>query len=176
MAELTRQLPRQPAPRFRSTIMRISKGMVVISCLMLTVMLVISTADVAGRYFFTHPIDGTFEIVSMSFVICGAFAIGYTQLVKGHIAINILTDRLKPRAQKILLIISHTISLAVCILVAWQGWGRMIDYYHKTLGGETLTLGMPLWPFMLMFALGFFWIAVIFIIDIYDTVREVAKR
>jgi TRAP-type transport system small permease protein len=176
MAELTQQLPRQQESRFRSTIMRISKGMVVISCVMLTAMLVISTADVIGRYFFTHPIDGTFEIVSMSFVICGAFAIGYTQLVKGHISVNIVTDRLKPKAQNILLLISHTMSLAGCILVAWQGWIRMIDYYHKDLGGETLTLGMPLWPFMLMLALGFFWIAVIFVIDIYDSVLEVRKR
>jgi hypothetical protein len=43
-------------------------------------------------------------------------------------------------------------------------------------GGETITLGITIWPFMLIFTLGFFWVTVIFAIDIYDSVVEVFKR
>ena len=175
MAELAEEIRRQESSRFRSIIMGISKGMVIISCVMLTAMLVISTADVAGRYFFSHPIEGTFELVSMAFVVCGAFAIGYTQLIKGHININIVSDRLKRRPRAGLYLFSHLVSLAACAMVGWQGWLRMTDYFHKTVGGQTVTIGLPIWPFMLIFSLGFFWVAFIFIIDIYDSIVEVMK-
>ncbi len=166
----------QQLSRFKSTIMRISKGGVVVSCFMLAVMMFISTADVLGRYFFLHPIDGTWEIVSMAFVVCGSFAIGYTQLIKGHIAINIFSDRLSPKARNILFIFSYLVATVASALITWQTWLRTVVYFHKTLGGETVTLGMPIWPFMLILTMGFFWIAVIFIIDIYDCFVEVLKR
>jgi TRAP-type C4-dicarboxylate transport system permease small subunit len=166
----------QQLSRFKSIVLKISKGGVVVSCIMLAVMMLISTADVFGRYFFLHPIDGTWEIVSMAFVVCGSFAIGYTQFIKGHIAINIFSDRLSPKARNILFIFSYLVCLVASALITWQTWLRMVVYFHKTLGGETVTLGMPIWPFMLILAMGFFWVAVIFIIDIYDCFREVLKR
>jgi TRAP-type C4-dicarboxylate transport system permease small subunit len=166
----------QELSKFKSIVLKISKGGVVVSCLSLVVMMLNSTADVFGRYFFLHPIDGTWEIVSMAFVVCGAFAIGYTQFIKGHIQINILSDRLNPRVGAFIALIGYIIGLAGSVLIAWQTWLRMAVYFHKTLGGVTVTLSIPIWPFMLILALGFFWLAIIFIIDIYDAVREVIKR
>jgi TRAP-type C4-dicarboxylate transport system permease small subunit len=171
MAQQTQELS-----RFKSIVLKISKGGVVVSCFSLVVMMVNSTADVLGRYFFLHPIDGTWEIVSMSFVVCGSFAIGYTQFIKGHIQINILSDRLAPRARAVIALIGYIIGLAGSILIGWQTWLRMWVYAHKTLGGVTVTLSIPIWPFMLILALGFFWLAVILLIDMYDSIREVIKR
>jgi TRAP-type C4-dicarboxylate transport system permease small subunit len=166
----------QPVSRFRHVVRRITEGMVIISALMLAVMMFISTADVIGRYFFLSPIEGTWEIVSMSFVICGAMAIGYTQLIKGHIQINLVSDRLTRRGRAGLFIFSYLICLVGSALVTWQGWLRAWDYMHKTIGGETITLGIALWPFMLIFTIGFFWLAFILLIDIYDLIVEVSRR
>jgi TRAP-type C4-dicarboxylate transport system permease small subunit len=166
----------QQLSQFKSIVLKISKGGVVVSCVMLAVMMLVSTADVLGRYFFLRPINGAWEIVSMAFVICGAFAIGYTQFIKGHIAINIISDRLKPRVRSGLFVFSYLVCLVASALITWQTWLRMVVYFHKTLGGETVTLGLPIWPFMLTLAMGFFWVAVIFIIDIYDCFREVINR
>jgi TRAP-type C4-dicarboxylate transport system permease small subunit len=166
--EMTQQV--QWFTRFRAAILKISKGMVLASCVMLAVILFFSVADVAGRELFLHPIYGTYEIVSMAFVICGAFAIGYTQLVKGHIQINIISDRLSPRGRSILFLFSYLASITGSTLVAWQGWLRMVVYFHKSLGSETVTLGMPLWPFMLIFSFGFFWLSIVLLFDIYESV------
>jgi TRAP-type C4-dicarboxylate transport system permease small subunit len=171
----------QPVSRFRRIILRISQVQVIISCAMLALMMFISTADVIGRYlskyiFFMHPITGVWEIVSYAFVVCGAFALGYTQLVKGNISINLISDRLKPRVRAGLFIFSYLICIVASTLITWQGWLRMITYAHKTIGGETITLGITIWPFMLIFTLGFFWVTVIFAIDIYDCIVEVFKR
>jgi TRAP-type C4-dicarboxylate transport system permease small subunit len=150
--------------------------MVIISAVMLFIMMIFSTADVIGRYFFLRPIEGAWEIVSMAFVISGALAIGYTQLTKGHVQINLVSDRLSSRGRAGLFIFSYFICLVGCALVTWQGWLRAWDYMHKTVGGETITLGISLWPFMLIFTIGFFWLALILIIDIYDCIVEVKRR
>ena len=150
--------------------------MVIVSAIMLAVMMCISTADVIGRYFFLSPIEGAWEMVSMAFVICGAMAIGYTQLIKGHIQINLVSDRLTRRGRAGLFIFSYLICLVGSALVTWQGWLRAWDYMHKTVGGETITLGIALWPFMLIFTIGFFWLAFVLLIDIYDLGVEVSRR
>ena len=168
--------PSQSASRFRRTVRWITEAMVIVSAIMLAIMMLISTVDVIGRYFFLLPIDGAWEIVSMAFVICGAMSIGYTQLVKGHIQINLVSDRLTRRGQAGLFILSYLICLVGAALVTWQGWLRAWNYMHKTVGGETITLGITLWPFMLIFTVGFFWLAFILLIDIYDLVNEVRRR
>lgn len=165
-----------PRSRFRRIILRISQVQVIISCTMLAIMMFISTADVVGRYFFLKPITGVWEIVSYAFVVCGAFALGYTQLVKGNISINLISDRLKPKVRAGVFIFSYLMCIAASALITWQGWIRMLTYAHKTVGGETITLGITIWPFMLIFSLGFFWVTVIFAIDIYDCIVEVFKR
>ena len=166
----------QPVSRFRRVVKRITEVMVVISAIMLFAMMLVSTGDVIGRYFFLRPIEGAWEIVSMLFVISGAMAIGYTQFVKGHVQINLVSDRLSRRGRAGLFMVSYLICLAGCALVGWRGWLRMWSYTQKTVGGETITLGLPLWPFMLIFALGFFWLAFILLIDIYDCIVEVRRR
>jgi TRAP-type C4-dicarboxylate transport system permease small subunit len=167
---------KQPMSRLRKVILRISQGMVIISCTMLAVMMFVSTADVIGRYFFLRPITGVWEIVSYAFVVCGAFALGYTQLIKGNIQINLISDRLKPKVRAGLFIFSYLLCIISSALITWQGWTRMLEYSQKTVGGETITLGLTIWPFMLIFVLGFFWVTVIFAMDIYDCFVEVLKR
>ena len=169
----------EPIPqesRFRRVVRRITEVMVIISAIMLFIMMLISTSDVIGRYFFLRPIEGAWELVSMSFVISGAMAIGYTQLTKGHVQINLVTDRLTPKGQAVVFIFSYLICFGGSALVTWRGWLRMWNYAHKTLGAETIELSLPLWPFMLVFTLGFFWLAFILLIDIYDCIMVIRRR
>jgi TRAP-type C4-dicarboxylate transport system permease small subunit len=159
----------------RRIVKRISEWMVVVSCVMLAIMMFVSTADVIGRYFFDKPLEGSWELTGMSLVVCGSFAMAYTQFVKGHIQINIICDRLSRRWRAGVYIFSYTVCIIACALVVWQAGTRMVDYFGKTVGGETISLGMPIWPFMLAMVIGFFWIALTFIVDIYDCFVEVLK-
>jgi TRAP-type C4-dicarboxylate transport system permease small subunit len=109
-------------------------------------------------------------------VLVGCLGLGYCQLVKGNIMIDVVTKRLSPRWQAILNVISYLISIAVCGLVCWQISLRMHDYILKQLGGKTITLGIVLWPFMLLMAICFAWVTMIFCLDLYHAFREVLKR
>ena len=90
----------------------------------ITVLLAIAlltTADVICRYI-KHPIPGAFEIVEAGLVTAIFFGIAYTGLVRGHISIKLLSQRLPARAQVILDIFNRSVMIVIWGVVAWQGY------------------------------------------------------
>jgi len=154
----------------------IARSMTAIGAVVLAVMMFLSIADISGRNLFHKPVEGTYEIVSLMVIVVGVLGLGYCQLVKGNIMIDIFTKRLSPRGQSIMNTISYLIAIGVCVIVAWQVLLRMWDYMHRELGGKTVTLGIPLWPFMLLMAVCFAWVTAIFCIDLYNALREVFRH
>jgi TRAP-type C4-dicarboxylate transport system permease small subunit len=154
----------------------ICRTMTAIAAVMLAAMMFLSVADICGRFFFKKPIEGTYEMVSLTVVMVGCLGLGYCQLVKGNISIDIFTKRLNPRGQAIMNIISYLICIAVCIIICWQVSLRTHDYIYRQYGGETIVLGILLWPFIFLMALCFAWVTVIFCLDLYNSFVEVFKR
>ena len=154
----------------------ISNALIAISAAALGVMLFLSVADVIGRYFFLRPIEGTSELVGTLLIIASSLGLGYCQLVKGNISIDVFTRRFKPRGQAILNICSYLMSIAVTVIMTWRGSLMMYDYMFKQLGGTSATLGIILWPFMFIMSLGFAWVTIIFLIDLFNSFVEVFRR
>lgn len=150
--------------------------MAVIAAAVLGIMMINTVADVCGRYFFLSPIEGTFELVGIMLVIAGSLGLGYCQLNKANIRITVLSDLLSYRGQSIVYIIAYIICAATTGMICWQGGLRAWEYIFKELGGTTVTLGLVFWPFMMLLAIGFGWVCLIFLIDIYITVKEVFRH
>ena len=51
--------------RTEAGLQRVSKVTAIIAAVVLAVMMLLTIADVAGRYFFNSPIKGTWEIVGL---------------------------------------------------------------------------------------------------------------
>ncbi|MBN1189972.1 MAG: TRAP transporter small permease [Dehalococcoidales bacterium] len=153
----------------------ISKVLCFISATALGVMMFVSIADVIGRGFM-HPIKGIFEMVGLLMVIAGSLGLGYCQLVKGNIMINLVTSRLKPRWQAVIFSVSLFASIAVCILVCWQVGARMMENTSNGPAGLTIDLRWPVWPFMLLMVIGFAWATVVFFTDFLNSVKGVFKK
>ena len=47
----------------------VSKYMAIVAAVVLGVMMLLTTADVTGRYFFNAPINGTWEIVGLLLIL-----------------------------------------------------------------------------------------------------------
>jgi TRAP-type C4-dicarboxylate transport system permease small subunit len=180
--EMTQDVREEIAPdkrdlsSFHPVIVWICRTMTAIGAVILAIMMFLSVADICSRFFFNKPITGTYEIVSLMVVVVGCLGLGYCQLVKGNIMIDIVTKRLSPRGQAMMNIFSYLISISMCAIVTWQVSLRMWDYLFKQLGGKTVTLGIIFWPFMGLMALCFAWVTAIFCLDLYRSVREVIKR
>jgi TRAP-type C4-dicarboxylate transport system permease small subunit len=159
-----------------SVILRVSSIMSAIAAIVLGFMMVNTVGDVVGRYFFLKPIEGTFELVGICLVIAASLGLGFCQLNKANIRISVISDLFKSRGQSIIYLIAYVICAMASGGICWQGWLRGWEYIFKELGGTTVTLGLPYWPFMLLLSIGFGWVTLIFLIDIYISFVEVFKH
>jgi TRAP-type C4-dicarboxylate transport system permease small subunit len=164
------------AGRFGSAILIICRYAAFVAAACLFVMMILTVADVCGRYFFLAPIEGTFELVGILLVIAGSLGLGYAQINNQNIRITVIADRFTLKAQTILFILAYLIACATSFLIMWRGWIRGWEYIFRDLGSTTVTLGLPFWPFMLMLSIGFGWVLIIFIADLVKSCVEVFKH
>lgn len=99
------------------------------------------------------PIRGTFEFMGYFGAIVAAFALAYTEINHGHIAVDVLVNRFSPRTQKFL----HVLNSLVCFLFfAVATWHIVKKANVLRLTGEvTETLQIIYYPFTYAVALGF---------------------
>lgn len=165
----------QPAGQYNKIIRWICWVLIAVSCVVLAIMMFLSVADVIATQFL-HPIQGTFEIVGLLVIVVGCLGLGYAQLTKSNISIDIIPNRFSSTGKAILNIFSYSMSIVLCAIIVWQMAFRTYDYIFKTLGGKTVTLHILLWPFMFLMTICFAWVMVIYIIDLINSFKEVFKR
>ncbi len=126
-------------------------------------MIVLTCANVFLRVVWM-PVRGTFELMGFFGAIVTAFALGYTQIKRGHIAVDILTKRFSRKAQRI----SNSISSFICMvffgMVSWQiaKWATSL----RELGEVTETLQIGYYPFTYGVAIGCIILALVFFVDL----------
>lgn len=109
------------------------------------------------------PIRGTFELMGYFGAVVTAFALGYAQLKRGHISVDILVQGFSRRTRRILDTLNALLCTAFFILVAWQ-----IAKYATTLmqtGEVTETLRIIYYPFTYGVALGCAVLALVFLTE-----------
>lgn len=74
------------------------KDVKILACVVVIAMMLLSAADVILRLF-GKPIPGTYEWVGFLGTIIVSFVLAFTSMGKGHIAVEILVERLPQRLQ-----------------------------------------------------------------------------
>jgi len=123
---------------------KLSRVMNWIALCALTFIMLLTVSDVVLR-FFRHPIVGTFEVVGF----CGAIVIGFalplTTWQRGHIFVDILTQKMSKGAKKWLDLSTRVLCIALFAVIGWN----LFSYSHKlmTSGEVSLTIQLPFYPF-----------------------------
>lgn len=85
---------------------------------------------------------------------------------EGHVSIDILSARLRPRVKAILNIITSTIALALCLVLVW--YGSTVTLKNFQMGTPFYKeIGLPRAPIMAIIPVGFFLLSVQFARRIY---------
>ncbi|MBW2251141.1 MAG: TRAP transporter small permease [Deltaproteobacteria bacterium] len=109
------------------------------------------------------PVRGTYELMGYAGAVVTAFALGYTQIKKGHIAVDILVKCFSERIQKIIGCINSAICLIFFSLASWQ-IVKIGTNLLKT--GETSeTLRIVYYPFTYGVALGCFVLVLVMLVE-----------
>lgn len=80
------------------------------------------TVDVVARYFLNKPIPWAYDVYELLLVGVFFLALGYTYYTKGHVRVDFLTTRLPLKWQVVLDLVTRPLTLAVLVLITWQGW------------------------------------------------------
>jgi len=95
------------------------KGFNIIAGIAVIAMMLLSTADVVLRRF-GKPIPGTYELVGFLGTIVVSFALGFTSLEKGHIAVELLVSKLPLRTQLAIETFTNLFSFLIFGLMTYQ--------------------------------------------------------
>jgi TRAP-type C4-dicarboxylate transport system permease small subunit len=109
------------------------------------------------------PIDGTFELVGFFGAVLTAFALGYTQIRKGHISIDIMSIQYPAGVQKVISGINGLVCGLFFLFCGWRVavWAGTI----RTEGEVTETLRIIFYPFVYCVAFGCFVLALVLFTD-----------
>ncbi|OEU67748.1 MAG: TRAP C4-dicarboxylate transporter [Desulfobacterales bacterium PC51MH44] len=114
-------------------------------------MIILTCANIFFRLVWV-PIRGTFEMMGFFGAIVTAFALGYTQMKRGHIAVDVLINTFPKKIRKVINVINYTICFLFFSVAAWQIAIKATTLMNS--GEVTETLRIIYYPFTYGVALG----------------------
>lgn len=133
------------------------------------VMMFLVFADIVGRKFFNSPIEGVYEVSESLLTIIIYLGVAYTQHERGHVRVTLLTDRLKPKVQIIILAAVYFIGFLFFVYVAYCMFCFAADSW-RIREMKWGAFEYPLYPIKALAGVGMFLMGIQFLLD---SLREV---
>ncbi len=141
----------------------LNKTLTFLAGLILIFMVLLTCANIAFRIFWV-PVSGTYELMGFAGALLTAFALAYTQINKGHIAVDVLVNVFPQKTRSVLSAINNGMC---CIFFILAGWQLAIKANTlRTTGEVTETLRIIYYPFTYAVALGCGVLALILLTDL----------
>ena len=145
----------------------------VVAGIAVVVMMLIIACDVTLR-FLKVSFPGSYDIVSLLGVVVAAFALTYTSIQRGHIAVDFIYRRLPERYRPVLDIFNGLLGSAFFGLLAWQCFAYALEL--KNAGEVSLTIQMPVYPFVAGIGLNCVLLSAYLLVHLLRSIRGVLKR
>lgn len=114
-------------------------------------MIVLTCANILFRLTWI-PIRGTFELMGYFGAIVTAFALGHTQMKRGHIAVDVLVNVFSDKTRNVIDVINYILCFLFFGVAAWQIAVKAGTLMHT--GEVTETLRIIYYPFTYGVAFG----------------------
>jgi len=147
----------------------VNRALAVVGGLFLVAMCLLTCGNILLRTVWV-PIPGTFELMGFFGAVVAAFALGYTQIKRGHIAVDVLVNTFPPRVRVALGVINHAICSGFFAILAWQVARKAAILRNS--GEVTETLRIIYYPFTYAVSLGCIVLTLVLAVDL---VQEALK-
>jgi len=128
----------------------------------LVAMIAMTCGNIFSRFIWA-PLKGTFELMGFFSALVTAFVLGYTQIKKAHISVDILVNHFSRNVQRILKAVNSIICMIFFAMAGWQIC-KMAATLHNT-GEVTETLRIIYYPFTYGVGLGCFLLALVLLVE-----------
>lgn len=130
----------------------ISGNLSYIGIIALFAMMLLTTVDVIGRYFFNKPVLGAFELTEFLVLILIFSFLASSQAKKSHVAVDLAFEHLPRRLRAIIDVFNHLLCLVFMSLITYRGYVRAFEI--KEFGEATSNLGIIKYPFAFFVVFG----------------------
>ena len=152
--------------KFFKVVDKLSEILADCSGIIIFVMMLFMTLDVVLRYVFNSPVRGDYELIELAMVVLVFFAIPHTQTVKGHVAVDIITNFMPRKIRDILEIVSYLIASVLMFFVCRANYLQIFKVQGN--GQTTGTLHIACYPF---YAIVFVCLCIYMLIMVVDVIR-----
>ncbi len=128
----------------------VSGKMKVVGAACLFGMVLLTCADVIGR-FFKHPVFGSVELVVFMGVLAVAMSLPFTHQNDGHIGVELFVRNLPKKTQSFISLVTSILSLGLFVLVTWRMFRYAVQMHES--GEVSMNLELP--EYLIIFALSF---------------------
>lgn len=147
----------------------VSKYFYYLSMVLCFLLMLYIVLDVILRYF-DRPLLGTPEMVELIMVVIVFSGIAYTDVQRGHIAVDVVVERFGKRTQAIIDCVVYAISLLYIVIVVWQSF---LQVFISMGNNEALwEFSTPLWPVRAFIPLGCALLAINMAFTVYKSIKR----
>ena len=120
------------------------------------------------------PFGFTAEVVGWLAAMVAAFALGYTQINRGHVAVDIFVVRLRQRAQAVIDAIMSFIGMVLFAVATWQ----IVELASRVweIGLVSATLKISFFPLIYLVALGCAFLCLVLLLNFLKSLAQAVKR
>ena len=137
-------------------------------------MMLLTTADVVGRYVFNRPFAATVEVTELLLVIVVFFGTGYCAVKGRHVVIELFVTRLSRKNRAITDSIAGLVGLILFSLISWRS--VLQAQQAQRVGDMSGVAHIPLFPFYYVVALGCALLALVLLAQLINIlIQAVAK-
>ncbi|HNS15395.1 MAG TPA: TRAP transporter small permease [Syntrophorhabdaceae bacterium] len=144
----------------------LNKIMIILGGISVLCLMTLATGNVVLRIF-QAPFGGAYEIVSFIGAMVIAFALGYTQKMKNHIVVDILTEKFPKKLHRVLDAVNYFVTMIFFGLITWQ----ILAYALKVqqTGELSETLKIIYYPFVYSVSAGFAVLTLTLLVDFLNS-------
>jgi len=161
-------------PLIKKIIYGLNSYILKVALLLTVLMMFVTVGDVVARSFFNKPIPGIFELTRYALAVIVFTALGWSQMQKVHVAINLFVSRLSALWQNRIDVFNYSLAFITFILSFWQ----MVVYTIRLFNYDVITtvLRVHVYPWVLIAAVGILFFALVLFLDLTDAASKLADR
>jgi len=135
-------------------------------------MLVLIVADVIGIKILSKPVPGGIEYVSFLSVVAIAFAVPFTQVMKGHVAVDFIIEHFPRRSKAVVEVLTTLLSVCLFALLTYYSFKYAGDL--RSSGEVSMTQKIPFYPFVYGMAVALAATLIVLLLDLAKSIIKAA--
>lgn len=162
------------ADSLKKVLSPISAALTGISIAVIVLVVLAVVAEVVARRFFNSPIRGAGELNQLAFTIIVFLPLAWAALKGSHIELDLLSSKFPKRVRSGTDVVIMLMTVGILGLMSWQLLEQGMSLQHQN--ATTNTMGIPMYPFAYIAALGGIMVTVAFFIRFLRSLNDTIKR